>query len=62
MGRNLIVLGYVSCNVVEYIFTLYGIIRAQVGKHLLPSFAIVLLDGVQILFGWKSFKLYTKLR
>ena len=28
-------------------------------KHLLPSFAIVQLDGVQTSFGWKSFKLDT---
>ena len=62
MGRNLIVLGYISCNVVEYTNTLYGFIRTQVEKHFLPSFASVQLDGVQILFGWKSFKLYTKLR
>ena len=62
MGRNLIVLGCVSCYVVEYSITLYGFIRTQVEKHLLPSFAIVQLDGVQTLFGWKSFKLYTKLR
>ena len=51
MGRILIVLGYVSCNVVVYFNTLYGFIQTQVEKHLLPSFAIVQLDGVQI-FVW----------
>ena len=38
MGRNLIVLGYVSCNVVEYTNSLYGFIRTQVEKHF---FAVV---------------------
>ena len=51
MGRNLIVLGYVSCNVVKHIIKLYEFIRAQVEKHVLPSFAIVQLDFVQI-FVW----------
>ena len=51
MGRNLIVLGYVSCNVVKHIIKLYEFIRTQVEKHLLPSFAIVQLDFVQI-FVW----------
>ena len=35
----------------EYSFTLYGFIRTQVEKHLLPSFAIVQLDFVQT-FVW----------
>ena len=48
-SRTLIVLGYVSCYVVgKY----YHVIRTQVEKHLLASFAIVQLDGVQTLFGW----------
>ena len=54
MGRNPIVIGYdgyVSCYLVgKY----YHVILAQVEKHLLPSFAIVQLDRVQSLFGWKS--------
>ena len=54
MGRNLIVIGYdgyVFCYVVGIY---YHVILAQVETHLLPSFAVVQLDGVQTLFGWKS--------
>ena len=50
MGRNLIVIGFdgnVSCYVVGIY---YHVILGQVEKHLLPSFAIVQLDGVQTLF------------
>ena len=45
----------IYCHVMRFI-------RTQVEKHVLPSFPIVQLDGVQTLFGWKSFNLYTRLR
>ena len=50
MGRNLIVLGYV-------IFTLYGFIRTQLEKAFVAIVCHCPVDGVQTLFGWKSFKL-----
>ena len=37
-----------------WIYIIYHVMQAQVEKHLLPSFAIVQLDGVQTLLGGKS--------
>ena len=45
---------YIYIYIYKIIMMLYGFIWAEVEKHLLPSFAIVQLDGVQTLFGWKS--------
>ena len=62
MGRTLIVLGYVSCNVVKYIITLYGYTDLyglkwkSICYHRLPLSSLV---GYRI---GNPFKLYTKSR
>ena len=45
-----------------WVYIIHHVIQAQVEKHLLPSFAIVQLDGVQTLFGWKSIQTLHKVK